>query len=97
MVSQGQSQPVVLRCDHCGRVVHETIHTRSDYHVDYYSLHTGDVELCSLVSDDGEPRAFQRLIRRFDLVTCVDCYRSRAVQREREMKFRPELAQGDVV
>jgi len=84
-----------FRCDHCGRSVKETQHTRTAYTVDYYSLHTGPVEPCSLVTDDGERRlTFQKLLSVQEVVTCVDCYRSAEVQRERELRFRRELASG---
>jgi hypothetical protein len=80
-----------LRCEHCGRAVAETTHTRSDYRVDYYSLATGDVEPCTLTSEDGQYRiTFQKLIRPFEMVTCVDCYRDPGVRRDRERRFRPE-------
>jgi hypothetical protein len=85
-----------LRCDHCGRSVKETRHTRTSYTVDYYSLHTGAVETCSLVTDDGEHRlTFQRLLRPEEVITCVDCYRRADVQRDRELRFRAELANGE--
>jgi hypothetical protein len=85
-----------LRCDHCGRSVNETQHSRTGYTVDYYSLHTGPVETCSLVTDDGERRlTFQRLMRAEEVVTCVDCYRRADVQRDRELRFRAELADGE--
>lgn len=90
--SHGQS----LRCDHCGRIVRETQHTRTAYTVDYYSLHTGPVESCSLVIDDGEHRlTFQKLLRAEEVITCIDCYRKEDVQRERELRFRAELANGE--
>jgi hypothetical protein len=61
--------------------------------VDYYSLHTGPVETCSLMSEDGERRlTFQKLLSAEDVITCVDCYRSEDVQRDRELRFRTELA-----
>jgi hypothetical protein len=82
-----------LRCDHCGRSVKETLHTRTTYTVDYYSLHTGPVETCSLVTDDGERRlTFQKLLSTKEVITCVDCYRRDEVQRDRELRFRSELA-----
>jgi putative lipoic acid-binding regulatory protein len=42
-----------LRCDHCGRPVRETQHTRTSYTVDYYSVQAGHGELCSFAGDDG--------------------------------------------
>lgn len=74
----------------------ETQHTRTAYSVDYYSLHTGPVESCSVVTDDGEHRlTFQKLLRVEEVVTCIDCYRREDVQRDRELRFRAELARGE--
>lgn len=74
----------------------ETLHTRTTYTVDYYSLHTGPVETCSLVIDDGERRlTFQRLLRAEEVITCVDCYAKADVQHDRELRFRVELASDE--
>lgn len=97
MVAQGNllSRAQSLRCDHCGRIVKETRHTRTAYTVDYYSLHTGPVETCSVVIDDGERRlTFQKLLSVEEVVTCVDCYGRTDVQRDRELRFRTELVSG---
>jgi hypothetical protein len=84
-----------LRCDHCGRSVKETQHTQMAYTVDYYSLHTGPVETCSLVTDDGDRHlTFQKLLSVEEVITCVDCYQSADVQRDRELRFRAELGTG---
>ena len=82
-----------LRCHHCGREVAETTHTRSAYRVDYYALHTGDVEATTIArSDDpGDVVTVMRLIRAVEIFTCVDCYRQPRVRRERELLFRSEL------
>jgi hypothetical protein len=89
------SSAAPLRCNHCGRSVKETSHTRSSYQVDYYSLHTGDVEpLVVRVDEDEPPVTFQRLVNSVEVVTCVNCYRDPVVQQERERRFRPELADG---
>ncbi len=81
-----------LRCSHCGRPVKETAHTRSSYRVDYYSMHTGDVEpLLVKVEEDEPPAVFQRLLHPVEVVTCAECYKCPDVQRERERRFRPEL------
>ncbi len=80
-----------FRCDHCGRPVDETRHTRTSYRVDYYALHTGAVEECSLMTEDGQrSTTYLKLINQVDVVTCADCYRHEAVQLEREQRFRPE-------
>ena len=82
-----------LRCDDCGRPVRETEHTRSGYRVDYYSLHTGDVEPQTAVADDGEHRlTFQRLFNAVEIVTCADCYADPSVRQRRDERFRQEDA-----
>ena len=79
------------RCAHCGRRVRETVHTRSDYRVDYYELHTGAVEESSFRhGEDGPVQVYQRLLAPEWVVTCVDCYRDPAIQSEREQRYRPE-------
>ncbi len=55
-----ERSPESLHCDHCGRTVRETQHTRSAYTVDYYSVRGGDGELCSFI---GEERAARRQLR----------------------------------
>ena len=82
-----------LRCHHCGRELAETMHSRSTYQVDYYALHTGDVEPTTMArSDDpADLMTVMRLVRAFEVFTCVDCYRQPAVRRERELLFRTEL------
>lgn len=85
-----------LRCDHCGRLVRPTEHTRTSYVVDYYSLHSGDGEICSIVGDDGQRGGtYVKLLSRFDVITCRDCYRRAAVQLERERRFHPESEPAD--
>jgi hypothetical protein len=80
-----------LRCDHCGRAVRETLHTRTSYDVDYYSVHSGHGEVCSFIGDDGQRGAtYVKLLDRFDVISCVQCYRQAAVQAERERCFQPE-------
>jgi hypothetical protein len=98
MAAQGASaaQSRLLRCEDCGRPVRETEHGRTAYHVDYYSLYTGEVEEQSLASEDGERRmTFQRLLSAVEIVTCADCYRDPAVQRRREERYRPETAAAE--
>jgi hypothetical protein len=86
----GRAEPA-LRCDHCGRPVRETQHTRTAYRVDYYSLYSGRGEVCPLIGDEGlRGGTYVRLLDRFDVVTCADCYSRRAVQEERERRFHPE-------
>jgi len=81
----------VLRCDHCGRSVGETRHTRTSYAVDYYSVHSGRGEVCTFTGEDGLRNAtYVKLLDRFDITTCAECYRQPAVQAERDRRFQPE-------
>jgi len=82
-----------LRCHHCGREVGETVHTRSLYRVDYYALHTGEVEPITLPRTDesAPPITALKLLNANQIVTCTDCYRQPGVRQERESLFRPEL------
>ncbi len=90
-----------LRCDHCGRAVRETQHTRTSYTVDYYSVHSGHGEVCSFVGEDGHRGStYVKLLDRFDVITCVQCYGQTAIQVERDRRFHPEreaapLQQGE--
>jgi hypothetical protein len=85
-----------LRCDHCGRPVRETLHTRSSYRVDYYSMHTGPVEPSFFTRHDSdEAFAYLKLIAASEVVSCVDCYRDPRIREERERLFRPERATGE--
>jgi hypothetical protein len=81
------------RCHHCGREVAETMHTRSTYRVDYYALHTGEVEQTTMArSDDpADLMTVMRLVHAIEIFTCVDCYRQPSVRRARERLFRAEL------
>ncbi|MFN8642005.1 MAG: hypothetical protein U0802_10215 [Candidatus Binatia bacterium] len=79
------------RCDHCGRPVRGTQHTRTDYQVDYYALHSGNGEVCALIGDYIHPDAtYVRLLDHYEVVSCADCYVRQAVRDERERRFRPE-------
>src|SRR5436309_11627683 len=82
-----------LRCSHCGREVTETVHTRSSYRVDYYALHTGEVEPVTMArGDETMPLVtVLKLLRPSEVVTCADCYRRADVRAERESLFRPEV------
>jgi hypothetical protein len=71
--------------------VHETLHTREAWRVDYYLLHTGEVEPATMMRDDDRGLiSFVKLIRSEDVITCVDCYGNPRVRSEREDRFRPE-------
>lgn len=82
------------RCDHCGRPVRETRHTPTSYRVDYYSMHTGEVEASSLAGDGLERVSFLKLLTPIEIITCADCYQQPAVREEREQRFRPERLVG---
>ena len=92
MTGVEDSQPH-RRCHHCGRKVGDTLHTRSTYRVDYYTLHTGEVEPTTMArSDDpSDVVTVMRLVRACEILTCADCYRQAPVRRERELLFRTEL------
>jgi hypothetical protein len=80
-----------LRCDHCGRAVCGTRHTRTTYEVDYFRLHGGRGERCWVTGDDGRSAAYIRLLDQFDLITCVQCYRRSEVQDARERRFHDDV------
>jgi hypothetical protein len=85
----------LLRCDHCGRSVRETQHTRSSYTVDYYSVFGGAGEVCSFIGDDGQRGAtYVKLLDPRQVTSCVQCYHQAAVQAERNHCFQPERTLG---
>jgi hypothetical protein len=80
-----------LRCTHCGRTVHETLHTRESWSVDYYLLTTGEGEMTTIAGDDAvAPISFLKLLTHEEVVTCQDCYRLPEIREQRELRFRPE-------
>ena len=83
------------RCDHCGRPVRSTQHTRNGYAVDYYSLHSGHGDVAAFSGDDRTRGTYVKLRDRFDVITCADCYRRGPVQVERERRFHPERDDAD--
>src|SRR6185369_4632516 len=89
------SPVTALRCDHCGRPVRETQHTRTGYQVDYYSMHTGDVEETTVTGDDEKPLTFQKLLRGIEVITCADCYSRPGIRAERDHRFWPEREAND--
>lgn len=93
-MSTAEVSKVALRCTHCGREVAETLHTRSSYQVDYYLLHTGDVQPTTVARPDDPSGSITvlKLLHVNTVVTCADCYRQPDVRQERETLFRPELA-----
>ena len=90
MAGDESEREASLRCHHCGRLVHETSHTPTGYRVDYYSLHTGDVEPASLTTESGTKLNYLKLLIPIEIVTCATCYELASVQRERDERFRPE-------
>ena len=83
--------PAGRRCDHCGRPVRGTQHTRTTYRVDYYALHSGSGEVCTLIGDYLHPdHTYVRLLDHYDVISCAECYPLPAVQDEHERRFRPE-------
>ena len=92
-----ERSPESLHCDHCGRTVRETQHTRSAYTVDYYSVRGGDGELCSFTGEDGQRGgSYVKLLDPRELTTCAQCYRQPAVQAERDRCFQPERADARI-
>lgn len=71
-----------------------TRHTRTAYEVDYYSMHTGEVEPTAVHRSDDTTITVYRLLTAIDVITCVECYRSAAVQVERDRLFRPEATRA---
>jgi hypothetical protein len=91
-----EGSKIPLRCTHCGREVAETLHTRSSYHVDYYLLHTGEVQPTTVARPDDPAGVITilKLSRVNIVVTCADCYQQPNVRQERESLFRPEQVQA---
>jgi hypothetical protein len=85
-----------MRCDHCGRPVRGTQHTRSDYRVDYYAVHGGRGEICPLIGNyAGAGGTYVRLLDHTELISCAQCYVRADVRAERERCFRPERVGED--
>ena len=61
-----------MKCSFCGREVHETIHQKSDYVVDYYFSFTGD--LIESETDGAGATKFFRLTNPREMAICVDCF-----------------------
>ena len=76
------------RCDQCGRLVKETMHSRASYAVDCFALHTGETEPAVVRRSDSDEVAlvFQRLVRPVLLITCADCYAD-PVRRQRHQSW----------
>src|SRR5512139_2814646 len=76
-MSTVEGSKLALRCTHCGREVAETVHTRSSYQVDYYLLHTGEVQPTTVARPDDPAGSITvlKLLRVNTVITCADCYR----------------------
>ena len=80
---QSDAQPPRIgTCRQCGRVVHETVHTRTTSAVDGFVLNTGPTEPTAVRKADSDAVDFvyQRLLRPVRVVVCVDCLRDPAVR-----------------
>jgi hypothetical protein len=95
-MSDPSVHPTELHCTHCGRRVTPTRHTRTGYRVDYYSVHTGEVEPTAIHRSDDTTITVYRLLTAVDVITCVECYRRADVQAERNRLFRPEATRAAV-
>jgi len=70
------------RCSRCGAAVEETRHTRTDYVVGYYLLHTGPIaEATVRRGDDEAPTSYLRLLDVVEIVSCPRCFGQPEVQR----------------
>jgi hypothetical protein len=70
------------RCSRCGAAVQETRHTRTDYVVGYYVLHTGPIAEASIRrGDDEAPLSYLRLLDVVEIVSCPRCFAEPEVQR----------------
>ncbi len=84
--------PSPRRCTHCGRVVHDTVHYRDAYVVDFHFLYTGEVEMDALWDAHAAVTRVVVHVRNPRFVfTCVDCYALPKVRHERQRLLRPEV------
>lgn len=71
-----------LHCTLCGSAVDGTRHTRSDYRVGYYVLHTGDTaEATVRRGDDEAPLVYRRLVEPVAVVSCPACFATPGTRR----------------
>ena len=69
------------RCSRCGAAVEETRHTRTDYVVGYYLLHTGPTGEGTLRRrDDEAPVSYLRVLGVVEIVSCPRCFGEPEVQ-----------------
>ena len=82
----GDSSPAARHCDHCGRAVGETLHSRTSYVVDCFVLHTGATETAIVRRPDSDEivLVYQRLVRPALVITCADCYADPRCRRRHE-------------
>ena len=70
------------RCSRCGAAVEGTRHTRTDYVVGYYILHTGPTgEATIRRGDDEMPLTYLRLLDVVEIVSCPRCFGEPEVRR----------------
>lgn len=63
-----------VRCHHCGRQVHPTVHLRSGALVDYFRMHTGLTEAAVIKDRDGRVAVhFERMLFPQEIFTCRHC------------------------
>jgi len=71
------------RCNRCGAAVEGTRHTRTDYVVGYYLLHTGPTSEATVRrgGDDEMPVNYLRLLDVEEIVCCPRCFGEPEVRR----------------
>jgi len=71
------------RCNRCGAAVEGTRHTRTDYVVGYYLLHTGPTSEATVRrgGDDEMPVTYRRLLDVVEIVSCPRCFGEPEVRR----------------
>src|SRR5256885_4165171 len=64
------------RCNRCGAAAGGTRHTRADYVVGYYLLHTGPTSEATIRRgrDDEMPVTYRRLLDVVEFVSCPRCF-----------------------
>ncbi len=70
------------RCQHCGRAVRYTVHTREVATVDYYRTVTGTPRVDSIEDPSGSGAALRivRVDEVRELLTCRDCWLTPSIQ-----------------
>lgn len=66
---------MALRCSRCGVAVEGTLHTRGEYTVGHYILHTGRTEEATQRRGaDDAPFVYRRLVEPMEIVACRICF-----------------------